>query len=353
MGQIARDVNLRAYSYHGITLPDQDPKLQGRYKIHIPEFHHLLNQNEGIWCKNQVHQWRWTPSDDYMYGEYYPLQPGTKVLIKFYENDFHTGYIDRIISDQVIKTTPKVGCGLNPEATTDRDDIYMIYKTPKYHNLFLINEKTTDSSNGLDQYLIKNSIHLYYNYRRSTMILNEDGIHWFTMDNRGVTVEGNNSEWVNKNEKIYVHENRDIYIKGNHKHLCRSDGDSVIFGQSREYSKGQHSTISSSKISLDAPKVLINCGSSKMAKMAKVNKGEDEIIVQKKIDTRVVSHLNQDDTYYGIPSQEIVGGVPPMPKYVGDKELSKLSKGMNDRHSSIGASQTGAEIIVPPQYPQG
>ena len=317
MGQVARDINLRAYSYHGITLPDQDPKLQGRYKIHIPEFHHLIDQQYGIWCKNQAHKWRWTPSEDYMYGEYYPLQPGTKVLIKFYENDFHTGYIDRIISDQVIKTTPKIGCALNPEATTDRDDVYMVFKTPKYHNLFLINEDTSDSENGLDKDLIRNSIHLYYNYRRSTMTINEDGIHWFTMDNRGVTIEGNNSEWVNKNEKVYIKQNRDLYIDGAHHHFTRKDYDSYICGEHREWSMNKHSTMSQAEIAEDAPTIWMNSGHSNMARQGEVNKGEDEIVVQKKIDTRVVAHLNRDDTYYGIGAEEIIGGVPPATKRNG------------------------------------
>ena len=36
------ELNLRANSYHGIILPDKDPKNQGRYKVHIPELHPLM-----------------------------------------------------------------------------------------------------------------------------------------------------------------------------------------------------------------------------------------------------------------------------------------------------------------------
>lgn len=355
MGQLAieKEINLRQYSYHGLVLPDKDPKNQGRYKIHIPELHPLIKAAEGIWVKNQQHNWRYGPSDDYMYGEYFPLQPGTKVLVKFYENDFHTGYVDRIISDQIISTTPKIAVKKIPKATTDRDDIYMLFKTPKKHNLFTVLEDTADSTNKLNAKLIPNSMHLYYNYRRSTMIINQDGIHWFTMDNRGVTVEGNNSEWVNKNEKVYVKLNRDVFINGNHKHHTHLDYDSTIDGEHREHSCAQHSTTSSTRITEDAPTIWMNSGLSHSAKMAVVNKGEDEIIKQNKIDMRVVAHQYRDtegDTYYGDTSIPIVGGTPP-DNGKGDPKKNRLPVGMNDRHSSIGAQQTGANNRYFPPYP--
>lgn len=351
---IAKEINLRQYSYHGLILPDRDPKNQGRYKVHIPELHPLIEADLGIYVKNQQHNWRYGPSDDHMYGEYYPLHAGTKVLIKFYENDFHTGYVDRIISDQIISTTPKIAVDKIPEATTDRDDIYMIFKTPKKHNLFAVLEETSDGENKLDSELIPNSIHLYYNYRRSTMILNEDGIHWFSMDNRGVTIEGNNSEWVHKTEKIYIHEDRHLFINGKHRHHVHKDYDSTIDGEHREHSCDQHSTTSSDKITEDAPTIWMNSGLSKPARMAESNKGEDEIVKQNKIDMRVVAHQYRDDiedTYYGDEGIPIVGGTPP-DNGTGDPEKNKLQVGMNDRYSSIGAEQVGVDHREYPPYPE-
>lgn len=350
MSGIEKEINLRQFTYHGIVLKNKDIKKQGRYKIHIPELHTLIKTDSGIWCKNQQHLWRWTPSHDYMYGEYFPLQPGTKVLIRFYENDFHSGYVDRILSDQVMNTTPKIGCKLNPEAIDDRDDVYMLYKTPKKHNLFVILEDTKDSKNGLTQNLIPNSIHLYYNYRRTTMILNQDGIHWFTMDNRGVTVEGHNSEWVNKSEKIYVKDTRDVYVNGSRMYTyVTGDEHRMCRGERRDFSLNLMSFVSATRIAEDAPTIWLNSGKSRMAKQAKVNKGEDQIVKQNKIDMRVIAHQNKNDTYYGIDKYKIEGGSPidshPNPTAV------RLSKGMNDRHSSVGASQCGAPITVPPPYP--
>lgn len=347
----SQELDLRQNSYHGVILEDKDPKVQGRYKVHIPELHPLIKEKSGIWCKNQLHKWRIGPSEDYTYGSYYPLQPGTKVLIKFYQNDFHSGYIDRIVSDQIQKTNPKIGCEKNPEATTDRDDMYVIYKTPKYHNLFAVLEKTTDGANRLTQQLIPNSIHLYYNYRRSTMIINEDGIHWFSMNNRGVTIEGNNSEWVNQNEKIYVQENRDVYVNGNQKRFVKGDVD--MLGKSALHNTyvGEVDFQSATHFAVDAPAILMNCGATKPAKQADTNKGEDEIIAQHKLDMRIVGHQKRDDTYYGEPSKRTDGGSPPRPKQVGDKEKSRLPQGQNDRYSSVGAEQTGAEMRPFPGFP--
>ena len=353
MSNLEKEINLRQFTYHGIVLSDKDElKKQGRYKVHIPELHTLIKSDSGIWCKNQQQSWRWTPSHDYMYGEYYPIQPGTKVLIRFYENDFHTGYIDRILSDQVKNTTPKIGCELNPEASADRDDMYLIYKTPKKHNLFLVLEDTQDSANGLNKQLIPNSIHLYYNYRRSTFIINEDGIHWFTMDNYGVTIEGNYSKWVNKTEKVFIKESRDLYVDGSYSYTyIKGDEHRISDGERRDYSKSQMSLISSEMIAEDAPSIWLNSGKSSMAKKAKVNKGEDEIIKQKKIDMRVSPHQKKDDTYYGIEKYKIEGGSPndnhPDPAAV------RLSKGMNDRYSSIGAQQCGAPMAQVIPYPPG
>lgn len=346
-----QELDLRSNSYHGVILPDKDPKNQGRYKVHIPELHPLLKENTGIWCKNQNHNWRMGPSEDYMYGSYFPMQPGTKVLIKFYQNDFHSGYIDRVVSDQIQKTNPKLGSGTNPEATSDRDDVYVFFKTPKYHNLFTIFEKTTDGSNGLTQQLIPNSIHLYYNYRRSTMILNEDGIHWFTMNNRGVTVEGNNSEWVNQNEKVYVQENRDIYVNGNEKKYTKGSYDHLSMSTHRETSLDKYDIQSSSHFAVDAPVIFLNSGKSSPAKQAVTNKGEDEIIKQNKVDMRIVAHQKRDDTYYGSDPKVTVGGSPPLPKMEGEKSRSLLEQGQSDRYGSVGQTQVGGSDRPYPPYP--
>lgn len=346
-----QEQNLRNNSYHGVILPDPDPKNQGRYLVHLPELHPLLGDGKGIWCKNQVHNWRITPSEDYVYGSYYPLQPGTKVIVKFYQNDFHSGYIDKIISDQVMKTNPKLGCQVNPEATFDRDDTYIFFKTPKYHNLFCVLEKTSDGQNGLSKQLMPNSLHLYYNYRRSTMIMNEDGIHFFSMNNYGKTIEGHNNIWINQNDKLYVQGNKDGYVNGYRKDFTLGPVDNLGKSYSKNTYTGVYDIQSSSHVAADAPSILLNCGATSTALQAETNKGEDEQIIQNKIDMRIVAHQKKDDTYYGSPQNSTIGGSPPMPKEQGDKELSKLSQGQSDRYSSVGQSQVGGSSRPYPEYP--
>jgi len=170
------------------------------------------------------------------------------------------------------------------------------------------------------------------------------------MDNRGVTVEDHNSEWVNKSEKIYVKDTRDVYVNGSRMYTyVTGDEHRMCRGERRDFSLNLMSFVSATRIAEDAPTIWLNSGKSRMAKQAKVNKGEDQIVKQNKIDMRVIAHQNKNDTYYGIDKYKIEGGSPidshPNPAAV------RLSKGMNDRHSSVGASQCGAPITVPPPYP--
>lgn len=274
--------SLRQNEYHAITLPEKDPKNQGRYKVHIPELHPLIQQGKGIWVKNHIHRWRYNGCDDYFYGEYKPLQPGTIIMVKFYEDDLNTGYVHRIVSDQILNCLLKMGADRDPsQITNDRDDMYLIYKTPKKHNMFLVLEDTKGP--GLTANLIPNSIHFYFNELRSTMIINEDGIHWYSDDNRGVTIKKNNSELVYKEERIQIKKDRHIYVEGE---TYRYDGKNTHFMSALTSftSAGvNHHTVAGGRIAEDAPTIWMNSGKTVKPTMAKTNKGEDHIVRQNKI----------------------------------------------------------------------
>lgn len=366
MGAVEREINLRQYSYHGLILPDKDPKNQGRYKVHIPELHPLIKTDKGIWCKNNSHDWRFTSSDDYFYGQYWPIQPGTKVLIRFYENDFNSGYIEHIVSDMIEKENPRISVKKGvpgPPSTKDRDDTYVVYKTPKKHNLFLVLENCSDSEAGMNKELIPNSIHMYYNYRRTTLIINEDGIHWFTMDNRGVTVENDNNEWINRDEHVFIQGHRDFYINDREKRYIKDFHYTYCDNEIRTHSALQNSTTSGTKITEDAPTIWMNSGKSKKATKARWNKGEDEVIKQNKIDQRIMAHLDpeqQEDSAYvkddhkskKVPEPNDIWGGQPFEGHP-KKENCKISKGLDDRCSTLGASQVGAGIRGYPEYGPG
>lgn len=282
--------------FHGIVLEDKDPKNQGRYKVHIPELMPMIVETKGIWVKNQIHSWRYTSSEKYFYGEYKPIHPGTLVFIKFYTHDINTGYVDRIISDQIIKTMPKLAVNKEPKSINERDDVYLLYKTPKKNNLFVILEDVTDSETGLDEELIPNSIHQYYNEKRTTTIINEDGYHLFTEDNNGLTVEKDNNKWIKGNDKTCIDKDMVLRIKGSEKKYVEGSSTSISKGKSISYSTGSQVMKSEGMVSLDAPMVYLNSdpidsviSSAKLETLkAPTNKGEDEIKTQNKLTQKLI-----------------------------------------------------------------
>ena len=109
-----------------------DSKLQGRYKVFIPELMPHIANNEGIYCKNHIHKLRITGSDDGEYGQYFPLHAGTYVVVKFQANDFNTGYIDRIVSDYDENSNVEAqDCTTSVPNEADRDEQTILFKTPK------------------------------------------------------------------------------------------------------------------------------------------------------------------------------------------------------------------------------
>jgi len=194
------------------VLPDKDPKNQGRYKVHIYQLMPNLPESTGIFVKNHVHKHRFTNSDNGTYGQYLPLQPGTLVLVGFYENDYNSGYIDRIISDQVENSSP---LNISPD---DRDDLTVIFKTPKQKHLFVVCEDTTSQPNT--------SIHLYFKKDQSYLIIDESGFHFYTKDNfnRKVTVDDNLEVQGNKSIKV----DGEINIFSSGKTHIYSDAETIV-----------------------------------------------------------------------------------------------------------------------------
>jgi len=238
----------------GTVLGEPDPRQMGRYKVHLPEVMQHLPEDKGLWCKNQVHAWRITPSDDGEYGSYYPLHAGTNVIVKFYSNDYSTGYIDRIISDAQ-DDTDKEGQDARTvkPAVLDRDEQYIIFKTPKKFNIFYVNEETEKEPN---------TIYLVYNRdespeRRTVYRIDESGIHIWTRDNRRVRikldenkqVDGDKSLLVKQNRKANIAENDDLAVGGNRTINVIQDEDKIVYKDRRENIHGeQHLTTVKDKI---------------------------------------------------------------------------------------------------------
>ena len=220
----------------GTVLSDLDNKQMGRYKVHLPEVMQHIPEDKGLWCKNRVHAWRITPSENGEYGSYFPLHPQTKVIVKFYENDYSSGYIDKIISDSEeltdLEAQDATQQNLKP-SLTDRDEQYIIFKTPKKFNIFYVNEETENEPN---------TIYLVYNRdgnpeRRTVYRIDESGIHLWTRDNRRVRIlldenrqiDGNQTEYIKQSRTTNIGQHDSLAVRGNKVTNVVENEDRVVY----------------------------------------------------------------------------------------------------------------------------
>lgn len=236
--------DLRQKSFLGIILENIDPINRGRYKVYIPELMPSISENKGIWCSNHVHKWRYTDSDLGEYGEYHPLQKGTTVMIEFFENDYNSGYIDRVVSDMNGNALP-----LKLQAN-ERDQAHVIAQTPNKQNIIYIRENTNEDSN---------TMYVVYNRddegRRSVVKFSEDGIHIYTRDNTRVKVEGDADTEIDGNCNITVQ--KALKIVCHEQISIHSTSDTKVYSEANVYSYSAGDTFIDTGGSLN-----LNCGGS-------------------------------------------------------------------------------------------
>jgi hypothetical protein len=247
--------------------------MKGRYKVHLPDLMPHLEEYDGIWCKNHTNKWNITPSDVGEYGSHYPLHPGTYVIVKFFENDLNTGYIDRILSDYKDNRDVEAQDCVSPKpALTDRDEQYIIFKTPKNFNIFYVNEDTTNEPN---------TIYLIYNRdnspeRRTVFKIDESGVSLYTRDNNRIRIKLDENKQIDGNQTNLVKGYKTEHIEGDkdsHFHSNKNEkvnnnanikiGENYIlevFGNQNISINGSKNTWSGSSINYDAPIINLNCG---------------------------------------------------------------------------------------------
>lgn len=242
---------LKDKEFLGIVLDNTDSnnldnKRKGRYKVHIPEIMGHIDPGKGIWVKNHSHKWRISSSRYGEYGQYFPIQPDTKVIIKFHENDPNTGFIDRIVSDFRDNTdTLAQDCVEEKSELKDRDDQYIIFKTPKMWNIFYVNEETNKEPNTI--YLIYNrdKESKYTNRqsektknRRTVFRIDETGVQFWTADNNRVRiklddnkqVDGNQTEYIIGNSTKHVDKDFDLHVHKDKRINVDNDDDLWVRG---------------------------------------------------------------------------------------------------------------------------
>jgi len=216
--------NLSTRIFNATVLSDIDTDNQGRYRVHIPDLEPLLTIDKGIWVKNHVHKYRDTTGTGFRYGQYLPIRPGTRVLVRFYyPNDINSGYIDRILDDDIpdpndnpLYRKYKSILPFNAKKE-DRDELYQLIRTPKFDCLFLITEDTKSEN------IPPHSMHLYYKKGESLLIFDEFGLHFKTIRNEYHTISEDLAIKVDKN---YFHETRqNVQIRsgGEYRHSIQYD----------------------------------------------------------------------------------------------------------------------------------
>jgi len=173
--------------FPGKIISGEDDDNRGRYMVHIPELMYAIIGTEdddgsnGISCVNHVHKWRDTYLDEDdeegkkpIGGSYYPLKEGMHVIVKFFSEDFRSGYIDRIVSDYYSDSMPlKI-------KTSERDEFYQIIRTSQ-NDLIAICINTTS--------LPKESIHIYHKKNKVQIICDSEGLHIEVKDKLQMKVE--------------------------------------------------------------------------------------------------------------------------------------------------------------------
>lgn len=247
--------------FHAIILPDEDPQNRGRYKVHIPYLHQHISRDKGIWATNRTHTYRDTSEHNYTpaqppvdstgapltptysdklpmcgcpgikdgqtikpldtigspsvlsihtpdttdmgnYGQYFPLHPGTHVIVFFPEDDPITAEIIKIIHDKKQDQMPlKI-------VTHDRNELTQIIRTARHDNIFAICERTISQPSY--------STHLYTNLKTNKFIWDEHGYHRFVKRSIYTTVERSEHKKVNHTSYININRNKEEYICGNY-----------------------------------------------------------------------------------------------------------------------------------------
>jgi len=241
-----------------------DSKLQGRYRVYIPELMPHIENDQGIFCKNHVTKYKITGSHDGEYGQYFPLHPGTYVIVKFQSNDFNSGYIDRIISDYKQNTNVEAQDCVTPVPNeSDRDEQTILIKTPKKNNIFYINEDTKNEPNTI--YLVYNRDE---NGRNTVFRINPSGITIWTRNNirervlkdSNVQIDKNKTEYVKQNKKVDIDGSQTTRISKNLELKIEENGIFHITGNVNITVNGMCNVYSNSEINCDGAKINLNCG---------------------------------------------------------------------------------------------
>lgn len=232
--------------FSGTVIEGGDPDNRGRYRVTInglmPNIYNDSTQNF-IYCTNEITGFRDTfcDSSSNSYGQYFPLQVGTKVIIKFHREDYESAYVSRINSDYYPGQMP-LGVGGGESDSSNRDNLYQLMRTPG-NDVIAITGKTTAGSAP------KDSIYFYHKEDNVKVTYDTDGIHVYTKKNLDEQIDGTGYIKIDKdvdiilgqnlqvitkqNTTIEIDQDNNITIKGNSKIGIEGDCDLTVKGNNR------------------------------------------------------------------------------------------------------------------------
>lgn len=263
--------------YAGVIKEGEDPQNRGRYKVFINELMYYVEDSEedpGIFCVNHVHKYRDTHSSAGIYGQYFPLQVGTRVIVKFYEEDLTTGYIDRIISDYHSELdVSEVSCAPFENTISDRDQYYQLLRTVA-EDLVAV---SCDTEN-----FPKNGIHIYHKKDNVVFVFDENGVHLYAKQNLDVNIDQKAVINIGKNMQLIVGDKLDIIVSGdinittnaNYNLGISSDCNISVSGNCKLGVDGDANINVSGLCNVDGQLINLNCGLSSKPVLSEISKEE-------------------------------------------------------------------------------
>ena len=253
--------------FQGTIIEGDDPKNRGRYRVVIPELmYNIYDQVEGyIYCNNHVTNSRNTSSNNGIYGQYFPLHAGTKVIVKFYAEDYETGYIDRIISDYYSDSMP---LGI---PTKDRDEYYQLLRTVA-NDLFSVTCETSS--------LPKGGIHLYHKGDNVNLVFDETGIHIYSKKDFDQQIDGESFIKINGNVNCVFSSELNIQITGPVKITSSGNCDISSGGLCNVQASGDCNVLAGGACNIDGSSgVNINCKKAISATKTNISNKEKTTLI--------------------------------------------------------------------------
>ena len=248
-----------------LTVTDDDPSNRGRYRVLIPELmgNCYDDGDAPIFCTNQVTKYRNTICNvgSGIYGQYFPLHPGTKVIVKFCNEDYQSGYIDRIIGDYYENSLPMA------LDTKDRDQYYQLLRT-------IDNDLIAVTCDTISENVPNRGFHIYHKKDNIMVIFDDTGIHVYDKKDLDTQIDGKAYIKVNDQVDCVFGSKVNISIAGDCNVDVASNCNLTVGGNCSTGVTGNCELKVGGNCNVDGALINLNCGLSKAPSISKIAEKE-------------------------------------------------------------------------------